>query len=795
MNPLSSEPSSHDENGSSNIDDAVPSSPKASSLPSSPSSKSIPIIHNANASSPKASSTQSTDLKSSKSIPVIYNASINVRNDFILPIPVTSDAILNYSFSTKPGDIAFGMIFKTSSGNEVVLRKKERLETHIAAAIGSIHCPDEDGVLYLQWDNSYSWFTAKELAYKVELVRSCTLEGMTELRNRLSGLQLELSAVNESLLKTTDSLTALTTENVSLNEIITESNKQVTVLNEKVKIEEAEKLGLENKLAECTALLDSKTKSLDESQQLLQTASRKMEEEIKKVVTEELNKREKLEVENKRLCSEILASKKFFNEMEEFHKEREKNLEEQVTDIKEQMAEMSKVIESDMSTKKYRELLKGSYDDSVNDMKALFQAEKEVLVGKVEGLHLEIEVFMEEIDALKSDKVKHNNEIQEKVEIIEKLTSDCNKWVTSLKDLKTIFNSEKESLEAEVKTLRAENTKMSADIKNLDVANEKLRAEQIIWINSRESILNSVSDKDTEFEKLKSQYHNAIENCNVLQAQYESTDKEYSDLKISYQKASNEIKELNISLLQAKATLEDQNKKFEKQVEVSVAKSKQAKQEYETLLNKYTNAVEQHDSFVKSVEMAHKLVHTENSAPNAALEAEKIKTQDAETKLKGLQIEFTTMFKNFEDLKLIRLSEKEVIDQQQSEIEKLQRINALYLEKLKHLNDHNKVEVVTTVDHHNEVENVDHHNEVEAVNHNEVETVDHHEEEKDDSRLIIEVETMKTIENDVPKSKDDCSSEISFASVTSSVAVNKTNLTPSKDMTSEWSLAGFFTRL
>jgi hypothetical protein len=37
-------------------------------------------------------------------------------------------------------------------------------------------------------------------------------------------------------------------------------------------------------------------------------------------------------------------------------------------------------------------------------MKALFQAEKEVLVGKVEGLQLEIEVFIEEIETLKIEK-------------------------------------------------------------------------------------------------------------------------------------------------------------------------------------------------------------------------------------------------------------------------------------------------------------------------------------------------------------------------------------------------------
>ena len=769
MTTISDQNSNLDDNNDTISKDELPS-PLPSPIPSSVSKVQIP--------SPP------------KSAPVIYNASINVRNDFILPIPVTSDSIVSYSFTTKPGDISFGMIFKTSSGNEVILRKKDRLETHIAAAIGSIHCPDEDGVLYLAWDNSYSWFTAKQLEYKVELVRSVTLEGMADLKRRLSDLQIELSETSDSLSKANEINLSLSTENTSLNETIIESNKQITSLNDKVNREATDKQSLQNKLAECTVLLDTTTKSLEESQQLLQIANRKMEEEIKKVVTEELNKREKLESENKRLCSEILGAKKFFNEMEDFHKEREKSLEEQVAAAKEQIAELSKLIESDMTTKKYRELLKGSYDDSVNDMKALFQAEKEVLVGKVEGLHLEIEVFMEEIDALKSEKAKHSNEIQEKVEMIEKLTNDCNKWVTSLKDLKAIFNSEKESLEAHVKTLRAENAKMATDIKSLEAANEKLRADQISWIDSKESMLTSQLDKDTEFEKVKSQYHNAIENFNVLQAQHESTDKEYGDLKISYQKASNEIKELNISLLQTKASLEDQNKKYEKQVEISVAKAKQSKQEYDDLFNKYTKAVEQHDTFAKSVEMANKLVHTD-SVPNAALEAEKMKSLDLETKLKGLQIEFTTMFKNFEDLKLIQVSDKGVIDQQQSEIDKLQRINALYLDKLKHFNEVHKVEEDKTVDEHNEVqtETVDHHHHHHHHHHD----LDKEEKENQEEEDVTAIETSTSVEDDVPKvsTKDDCSSEISFASVTSSVAINKTS--PSKDPA--WSMANFFTNL
>ena len=696
--------------------------------------------------------------------PVIYNATINVRNDFILPIPVSSDCSVSYKFTTKPKDISFGLIFRTFSGDEIVLRKKERLETHIAAAIGTINCPDMDGILYLMWDNSYSWLTSKELTYSIELIRACTKEGMTEMKNKISALQAQYTDQNTALATVYAINEALNAEKIAQNEIILESHKQVKALNEKLTKTEKECHSLESKLVECTQSLDITTQSLTESQQLLQIANRKMEEEILRIVTEEKSKREKLE-------AEVIASKAFFNEMETFHKGREKHLEDQVVSSKEQIAEMSKVIESDISTKKYRELIKGSYEDSVNDMKALFQAEKEVLVGKVEGLQLEIEVFIEEIETLKIEKAKHNDEIQEKAEIIEKLAADCNKWVTSLKDLKSIFNSEKEALNTEVKTLRAENSKLTSDIKGLEATNEKLREEQINWIKSRESDLTIQSGKDADFEDLRNQYRTSMDNFNVLQIQHESTAQEYADLKISYQKASNEIKELHCSLLEAKASIEESSKKLEKHVATSVTSAKQSKHDYEELSNKYNKAIDDHNAFAKSVEMANQLSKTETSTPNVALEAEKTKTGDLETKLKGLQLEFTTVFKNFEDLKELNLSKKEVIDKQQLEIEKLQKMNTLYLERIKNFNDHHsngKVEVKTVDHHHDELKKV---------------------EKKED-------EIVKTVENHHPiikeRLKDDNGSEISFASVTSSVAINKS---PVKENSADWTLAGFFTSL
>jgi len=781
-NNIMSEVKQIDPLSSSNETTATSLSSSSSSSSKTPLSIKTQSVQKEKIQSPISPSLQIKKTKSlefsKKSVPLEYSATISIKNNFVLPIPFTADSELTYTFSTKPGDISFGMIYKTSAGDEIVLRKQERLESHIAAAVGTIHCPEIDGILFLEWDNTFSWFTAKELTYKVELRRSCTLEGMTEMTNKINKLQLDLSESNNILSTVNAENSTLKVDVTDLNEKILEYHKQLKVLNENLSKEEEKNNTLQIKLVETSQSLDDTQKSLDDSQKLLQLASRRMEEEIKKVVTEEMTKRIKLEDENKRLCSDILASKKFFNEMEEFHKQREKSLEESLNHAKEQLVDVQKLIESDVTSKKYRELLKTNHDELVTTMKNLFQAEKEVLVGKVEGLQLEIEVFMEEIEVLKAEKQKYNDDINEKTELIEKLTAECNKWVTSLKDLRTIFSSEKESLEAEVKTLRGENTKLVSDISLLEEANEKLRSDQENWINLRESSLVTQSDKDLEFDSIKNQYHNAMENFKVLQLQHESTAKEYDDLKLTYQKANAEIKELNTLLLQAKANSEEYARKLEKHVESSVAKAKQTKADYDDLSNKYVAALEEHNAFAKSVEMANQQIKSENQTPSKALDAEKLKNQDLETKFKGLQAEFTIMFKNLEDLKLAHAADKLTIGEKEEELSKLQRINSLYLQKLKHASNDNhtdEVEVKNEVEHSNVVEI-----------HNE--------------KSPVEQQIKSNQNNDeILHSRDDCGSEISFASVTSSVAIHK--LTPNKNSTSspaaagDWTLAGFFTRL
>jgi len=101
---------------------------------------------------------------------VRYASTVSVRLTWELAVPVkeSKDCIISYRFTTTPGDIGFGLFYRETNGTESTLKELDRVPSHIGAANGTIHpaCP---GVLYFRWDNSYSWLTAKELTYVVEV--------------------------------------------------------------------------------------------------------------------------------------------------------------------------------------------------------------------------------------------------------------------------------------------------------------------------------------------------------------------------------------------------------------------------------------------------------------------------------------------------------------------------------------------------------------------------------------------------------------------------------------------------
>lgn len=99
-----------------------------------------------------------------------FSSTITVRKSYDLPIPVNIEgSIISYRFRTEPGDISFGISFKNIDGRESILKELDRVPSHIGSATGTVTLPDTTGVVFLKWDNLFSWFTTKELTYSVEL--------------------------------------------------------------------------------------------------------------------------------------------------------------------------------------------------------------------------------------------------------------------------------------------------------------------------------------------------------------------------------------------------------------------------------------------------------------------------------------------------------------------------------------------------------------------------------------------------------------------------------------------------
>lgn len=103
--------------------------------------------------------------------PYRYKATdLVVHQAFSLPIPCLAGSLVKYSFSTKIGDIAFATTFypqgKMTDG--VKISEMDRVPSDAETIFGSYRC-DKDGTFVLDFDNSFSWFNPKLLAYSIEL--------------------------------------------------------------------------------------------------------------------------------------------------------------------------------------------------------------------------------------------------------------------------------------------------------------------------------------------------------------------------------------------------------------------------------------------------------------------------------------------------------------------------------------------------------------------------------------------------------------------------------------------------
>ncbi|GIX90915.1 SEC14-like protein 2 [Caerostris extrusa] len=81
-----------------------------------------------------------------------------------------SNSSLQWDYQTVGYDVCFGISFKKDQNEESKrILSPRRVESHRIPESGNFSC-EEAGIYELVFDNSYSWFTRKELIYKVAVI-------------------------------------------------------------------------------------------------------------------------------------------------------------------------------------------------------------------------------------------------------------------------------------------------------------------------------------------------------------------------------------------------------------------------------------------------------------------------------------------------------------------------------------------------------------------------------------------------------------------------------------------------
>mmetsp|Transcript_34632 Transcript_34632/g.35322 ORF Transcript_34632/g.35322 Transcript_34632/m.35322 type:complete len:276 (-) Transcript_34632:26-853(-) len=187
-----------------------------------------------------------------------------------LPIPVSmSGSVVAYSFSTRNGDIDFGVKFYTPEGVESVLLAAARVPSDQEAICGSFKAP-HDGTIKFTWDNTFSWLTPKELSYSIELhqpsfpvadntrcgrARSllhAVVEDSRLAERQLAASAARIQAMNDELLALTAKIRALQDERDEKLLLQTTAEGQTAELRKQIMENNQKKLGL------CMRCLDRK---------------------------------------------------------------------------------------------------------------------------------------------------------------------------------------------------------------------------------------------------------------------------------------------------------------------------------------------------------------------------------------------------------------------------------------------------------------------------------------------------------------------------------------------------------
>ena len=179
-----------------------------------------------------------------------------VQKSFELPIPMLAGSKVKYFFTTSGGDISFSTKFQSSSGSEVIF-SESRVPSDIEPYTGQFKSPKE-GTLVLNFDNSYSWFTAKLLSYSIELFQPAFTV-----------------ADNNRCLKSKSMLVA-TVEDTRRAELrLAVSKERMDVLNSEIP-------SLESKLSILVADLNSKKLNLDKAYSEAEEMSARIEANLEK---------------------------------------------------------------------------------------------------------------------------------------------------------------------------------------------------------------------------------------------------------------------------------------------------------------------------------------------------------------------------------------------------------------------------------------------------------------------------------------------------------------------------------
>jgi hypothetical protein len=100
---------------------------------------------------------------------------IPAGGSFSVPVPVSGGERVSFAFSTEGYDINVAVGREDADGHWHVVEPLRRVASHERTIVGEIEVPKgvraaAPRALLLEFDNTYSWFTPKDLTLRVEVL-------------------------------------------------------------------------------------------------------------------------------------------------------------------------------------------------------------------------------------------------------------------------------------------------------------------------------------------------------------------------------------------------------------------------------------------------------------------------------------------------------------------------------------------------------------------------------------------------------------------------------------------------